>query len=322
MGNESPSRLPFMKTMEDAIAVCHRENDNFYVTAFMIQAWLGEVTCRTVAEYAEKKSASARRFQQGLARELFDQTFGHVEDAEFHHVFQALARFGQFMDSQSLQLRQAYWAMSVECPANTWPELSPPLSRQAIRQGVEFMRRFVHRLCEWVEAVIHAQMHCFSHLAPVAFDPDPDKRELAILGVQQRHFPDLDEFQKAWWEWHHGEAARRFKDSPKWAMLGRGMVQDQTRHHSYPALDELVIWLWPLVRCHRWTYRDLMTVIRSVAPPSGGYPCEREQDLAAYCANVLGLRKGWKGKSAAPREPFGADVARALCRRDAAPQVS
>ncbi len=322
MGNELPSRLPLMKTMEDAIAVCQRENHNFYVTAFMIEAWLGEVTCRTVAEYAEKKSASDRRFQQGLARELFDEAFGHAKDAEFHHVFQALARFGQFADSQSRQLGQAYWALSVECPADTWPALVPPFSRQAIQEGVKFMRWFVHRLCEWVEAVIHAQMHCFSHLAPVAFDSDPDKRELAILGVQQRHFPELDEFQKAWWEWHHGEAALRFKDSAKWPMVGRGMVEDQTRHHSYPALDELVIWLWPLVRRHRWTYRDLMMVIRSVAPPLLGYPCGREQDLAAYCANVLGLRKGGKGKSAAHGEPPGADVARALCRRPAVPEDS
>jgi hypothetical protein len=65
-----------------------------------------------------------------------------------------------------------------------------------------------------------------------------------------------------------------------------------------------------------------MMVIRSVAPATLGYPCEREQDLAAYCANVLGLRKGWKGKSAAQGGPPGADVARALCRRQAAPGLS
>lgn len=58
-----------MKSMEDAIAVCAREKDNFYVTAFMIEAWLGEMTCRTVAEYAAKKLASDRSLRQwaGLA---------------------------------------------------------------------------------------------------------------------------------------------------------------------------------------------------------------------------------------------------------------
>jgi hypothetical protein len=30
------SPLPFMKTMDDALAICKRENDNFYLTAFMM----------------------------------------------------------------------------------------------------------------------------------------------------------------------------------------------------------------------------------------------------------------------------------------------
>ena len=53
--------LPFMKTMDDAMAVCQRENDNFYVTAFLIECWLGDVTCRTVEQYAENKSAKDRK---------------------------------------------------------------------------------------------------------------------------------------------------------------------------------------------------------------------------------------------------------------------
>jgi hypothetical protein len=47
-----------MKTMDDALAVCQRENDNFYITAFMIEAWLSDVTLKTVAQYAERKGKS------------------------------------------------------------------------------------------------------------------------------------------------------------------------------------------------------------------------------------------------------------------------
>jgi hypothetical protein len=65
-----------MKTMDDALAACQRENDNFYLTAFMIEAWLGDVTLKTVAQYAERKSAKNRKLQQGLAVESFEAAFG------------------------------------------------------------------------------------------------------------------------------------------------------------------------------------------------------------------------------------------------------
>lgn len=318
MRSVSKAPLPFMKTMEDALAVCERENDNFYLTAFMIEAWLGDVTLKTVAQYAERKSAKNRKLQQGLAAECFEALFGHVTDAEFHHVFTSLLRFAEFDDAQSRTLWDAYWPMSLEHPHEAWPKLTPPMDAEQIAGAIAFMRGMVHRLCEWVEAVIHAQTHFFSHHAPVAFDPDPEKRELAILGVQQRHFPDMSDFQKAWWEWHHGEAADRLSDPAKWTIVGKAMADVSSTHQNYPALDECIIKLWPLVRRHHWTYRDLMNVIRSVAPVPLRYPCEREQDLAAYCNNILGLRKSSKnGKSDPSGTPPGYEVARAMCGRPA-----
>lgn len=94
------------------------------------------------------------------------------------------------------------------------------------------------------------------------------------------------------------------------------MVNDQTRHQSYPELDDRIIIFWPLVRRYQWTYRDLMNVIRSVDRPWRTYPCEREQDLSTYCNNVLGLRKGSKGRSAKNGLPEAIEIARALCRKD------
>lgn len=303
-----------MKTMDDALAACQRENDNFYVTAFMIEAWLGDLTCKTVAQYAEHRNAKDRRLQQGLAAEGFATFFSHVSDAEFHHLFGSLARFGEFDDCQSRMIARAYWSMVLESPVSDWPEITPPLDANRISEALAFMRGLVDRLGEWVEAVIHAQTHFFSHHAPVAFDPDPEKRELAILGIQQRHFRDMSGFQKAWWEWHHGEASDRLSDPSKWTLIGKAMADVSTTHQNYPALDECIIMLWPLVRRHHWTYRDLMNVIRSVAPVPLRYPCEREQDLATYCNNVLGLRKNSrKGRSDPNGTPQGYEVARAMC---------
>lgn len=318
MRTERRGSLPFMKTMDDALAVCQRENDNFYLTAFMIEAWLGDVTLGTVAEYAERRKAKNRKLQQGLATQSFSGVFGHVTDEDFHHLFKSLARFGEFDDAQSHTFAQAYWLMSLECPATTWPVPAPPIDAKQMTAMVGFMRGMVHRLGEWVEAVTHAQTHEFSHLAPVAFDPDPENRELAILGVQQRHFPGMGDFQKAWWEWHHGEAADRLSEPSKWTMVGKAMTDDSTTNQNYPALDECIIMLWPLVRRHLWTYQDLMVVIRAVAPVPLRYPCERVQDLASYCNNVLGLRKNSKGKSDPNGTPPGFEVARAMCARQEA----
>jgi hypothetical protein len=68
--------LPFIKTPKDALALCRRTKDNFYLNAFMIECWLGKLACETVAEYAEKNSASDRKLQTGEARR--EQARGHT----------------------------------------------------------------------------------------------------------------------------------------------------------------------------------------------------------------------------------------------------
>ena len=43
------------------------------------------------------------------------------------------------------------------------------------------------------------------------------------------------------------------------------------------------------------------------------YPCGPDQDFAAYCSNVLGLRKTAKGVTAKNRRPKGYDIATQFC---------
>jgi hypothetical protein len=126
----------------------------------------------------------------------------------------------------------------------------------------------------------------------------------------------LTAFSVTWWEWHHREAAERFKDSPKWETIGKLAVAPL---RSPPAdVDEVLIILWPLVKRHNWTYLDLMAVGRQVLPQPHHYPLEREQDLAAYCSNVLGLRKhgARAGKSSPGGKPKGYEVALRICRHE------
>jgi hypothetical protein len=81
----------------------------------------------------------------------------------------------------------------------------------------------------------------------------------------------------------------------------------------YPDVDSLVIGLWPLVTKYNWTYRDLLKTIRPALKRPKAYPCEREQDFATYCTNVLGLRKTAKGASSKNGHPPGHTIAEHLC---------
>ena len=92
----SETRLPLMKSIEDAVALCEKERDNFYLTAFVIQGWLGQLIVQAAAEYAEKKDAKDRVMQSGQAWRVFLDLFGNVTDKEFPHVYSSLLRFASY----------------------------------------------------------------------------------------------------------------------------------------------------------------------------------------------------------------------------------
>jgi len=301
-----------MKTPEDALALSQRSRDNFYVTAYRIECWLGNLVCNAVADYAEKKSAGDRRLQIGEARRIFGEVFGHATNSEFPALFRNLTRFAQVQGPYGWAVGQAYGAMSKEAD---FPPLRRLLSRDGSRADIQFQRRFVNRLCDWLDAITHWRAHKRYHLSPASFDRDADKRELAAIGWQQRHFSKLDRDSKTSWEWHHSLAAQRFENSEKWPMIGIAMSSQTTRYHAYPVLDELVIYFWPLVKKHNWTYRDLLNVIWAITAQPKRYACRHEQELAAYCNNVLGLRKEGTGRTSRDGKPSGWQVAMRLCRR-------
>jgi hypothetical protein len=285
----------------------------------MIEAWLGDVVLEAATEYAEKKNAKDRAMQTGQSWRAFLKIFGHVQDEDFHHVFEHFFRFADYDDVQAVKLLRAIIALSYEheCYGDYVGPKTMALATQR-KEGIRLMRRSLERCCEWIDALVHFQTHALWHMAPLMLDSDAEKRELAALGVGQRNFVDKDDFGKRWWEWHHGEAAERFKDSPKWQMVGKAMAEQKERTWMYRELDIVVISLWPLVKLHNWTYRDLQSVARMILAAPHGYPLEREQELATYCQNVLGLRKsGLKGRSNAEGKPRGWEVALKLCPRRA-----
>jgi hypothetical protein len=265
----------------------------------------------TAAQYAEEKLPNRRNLQVGEASRVFSELFRDTRDPDFSVLFVHLARFANADAPYNHALRQGYWAMSKE------GDLPPPrqlLRGRDIQKRVPLQRKFVERLCEWLDAIAHWRIHQRSYVSPISFDVDPDKRELAGIGWQQKHFSQLDAVTKAYWQFHHNQAAQRFKGSPKWATVGKAMYWEKTRYQPYPQLDELLIWLWPMVKKHDWTYRDLLNVVRAITSRAA-YQCNTERKLATYCINVLGLRKRRAGKTSRNGKPNGFEAAVSLCGR-------
>ncbi len=95
---------------------------------------------------------------------------------------------------------------------------------------------------------------------------------------------------------------------------------------AYPEIDSVVIAFWPLVQRFNWTYHDLLEVLRLPNSPLylhnriGKYPVSTEQEFAAHCRNIVGLRKRGKGKSTAIALLKGHEIAvRLFPRRMLAP---
>ena len=72
LGEPSPvNPLPFMRDFDDAAALFEREKDPFYLSAFLLQCWLGGLVQRAATEYAEKKNPKERSIQSGEAWSSF-----------------------------------------------------------------------------------------------------------------------------------------------------------------------------------------------------------------------------------------------------------
>lgn len=300
-----------MKSIEDAQALSQLERDTFYVTAFMIEAWLGSASLEAAAEYAEKKNAKDRPMQTGQAYRLFSSVFGPVNDDDLLHVLQCLHRFAEYDDPQARILLRSIIPLSFE--HESYGDYIGPKIMDITKDSAQansLIRRCIERWCDWIDALVHFQTHALWHSQPATFDPDPEKRELAILGLRQRQFATLNDFGKSWWHWHHAEAAERFKNSPKWSAVGKAMASQTDRLWRYPDADSAIISLWPLLKLHNWTYRDLLSVLHTVLLLPHRYPLSCEQELAPYCLNVLGLRKaGLKNRSNPSGQPPGWQIA-------------
>src|SRR5262245_29310294 len=170
MSTSSDSRgtLPFMRSMEEAMTMCEKEQDNFYVTAFMIEAWLGQILLEAAAEYAEKKNARERHMQHSQAWRAFRQIFGHAKPEEIGHIFTSLLRFGEYDGSMPEMLFEALKPLQYEheyCGDFVGPKTLGVAERPA--EALALLRDTLERWCGWLDALVHWRTHEMFHLSPV-----------------------------------------------------------------------------------------------------------------------------------------------------------
>jgi len=296
-----------------------------------IQLWLAQLLSHSLAEYAQKKDPRDRSLQNGLAWSTLQETFGPGTGPGLLHVCLGLYRFARadcplapvlFGAGFALYLEQDCFATCNQSGNRLAAPKSdegghggflgpniPDLSNQP-EQAILLARQTIERWCDWLDASIHLLTHSYWHNSPVSFDPDPEKRDLACLGVVQRFFADQTPLVRALWHHVYSDAVERFKNSPKWLKLGQAMASEQQRPWTYREVDTAIISLWPLLKRHNWTYRDLMNVTRALISRPDAYPCQREQDFTVHCRTVLGLRKTGRGTSSKDGRPPGHQIAR------------
>jgi hypothetical protein len=332
--------LPLFKSMAEAVALSKNEQDNFYIAVLHIQRWLAQANKEAVAEYAEKKNPRDRSLQTGSAWRLFRQHFAELPDPEFSWLFTCMARLTTYDDPISRCLSEARHALQIEhdCTGDFFGPKTAPFLIGNPQSAIELLRNTAKRWCDWLDASNHLHVHRNWHHTPIYFDRDLEKRGLASLGLTQRNYAELNDWMKGAWQHLHGRLAQRYKQSAKWLMVGQALASQEKRLWTYHQVDTLIIYLWPLLKLHNWTYCDLMNVVRSLRTDLScrsnetkedlsrtafsafspqplafsTYPCNTDRDFANYCLTILGLRKTRRGKTTKDGKPPGFEVAHRL----------
>jgi hypothetical protein len=205
----------------------------FNINSISSRIWLAQLRENTEARYGQPHGSACRALQTGYGWRSFLRVFKPLNAIEMVRLFENLLRLSHYeADLPARSFFMSYAPLVFEHDISgeyigpgVW---NPHAGCQDARQRI---RRTLKRWSEWMEALVHFQVH----------------------------------------------AAGFFKSADG-------------------ALDQLIIFLWPLIKRHHWNSRDLRRVLLSLTDCDDRYPCQSAEQLAAYCHHVLGLR--WRGTKA------------------------
>jgi hypothetical protein len=199
----------------------------FHLNSLVAQVLFVQLHERAKAQYAVPHGSPPKPMQIGVAWRSFSSLFDAPSAIELVKLFENLLRFANHeADAPARAFFLSYAPLSFEHDLNSefiGPGVWHPESGS--RAAAQRVRRTLKRWCDWLEALIHFQIHRDRHPASTNLEA-----------------------------------------------------------------DKAIIFLWPLLKRHKWTYDDLLSALRLVGSAKS---CEwqSEQQLASYCQNVLGLRQ-------------------------------
>jgi hypothetical protein len=285
-----------MESIPDAVAVSEEKGDSFYLDAFMFQAWVGECICHVVQEYSRTNPAE-RSLQSGQARRAFQHLFGNATENDQAYLYYHLLRLAAFEDSLASRISDAlvllYFEHDLE-GAYFNPRIIPPvqLTPEAHRSNPKRLNLLAAetfpRLADWLDAILHLESHEMSHYAPQCFDPDPEKRQLATLGLKSQSLATASDQSKAAYK-SHLEALAELKDTPKWKAFEVGARTSAEGVWPFEEADTCIILLWPLLTKHGWSMGQLYNILRVRLSSPSDYPLNSLQDFITHCSTKLGL---------------------------------
>src|SRR5436190_3855887 len=186
MKTDNRRPLPEMRSFEDAVSICDSERDKFYTDAFMLQAWIGKVLDQALADYGHPRQSQSRIMQFGQAQRGFLQVFGTTNEQDFRSLLHNCHRFTEYDDPLAGLLFQALVPNAIEHDylGDFSGQRAVDRSRRP-REELAWTRQSMERWCDWLDAVIHLQIHVLWHLAPECFTPGRDRRDWAALGIHR-----------------------------------------------------------------------------------------------------------------------------------------
>jgi hypothetical protein len=306
-----------MHTIQDAAKLNQQECTTFYVSAFLFQCWICELSLANSAQVAQQPDPAKRSFQSGQAWRGFQKVFGRASDAELPNIFNDLMQFGECDDPIAAHILHSAFPLSVEHELTgefIGSHTPPPLPNQ-LGRAAALIRSTIIRLCDWLDSALHLRLLQEWHIMPDRFDPDPQKRELASLAIGHRHFDHMDQNARLHFLNHLADAALEQKNSPNWGAFRRMSSSPTPNPRPWPTehLDVAIIRLWPLVIRYRWPAAGLLETLRKTLQPADLAPCPDPAALVHYCNHSLSLR--WsQNENQAPStlHPASLNIARRL----------
>jgi hypothetical protein len=285
--------LPLMYSFADAAKLDRANKTTFYTSVFKFQVWLCELTLANTAQLAEQSDPAKRSFQSGQAWRGFQRHFGHIADAAFPGVYADLMQFAGTADPFAHRLVEAAFPLSLEHEITH--EFVGKHTFDVMVKGpaetIALIRKSVQRHCDWLDSALHFRALQEWHLMPDCFDPDPKKRELASLGINQRYFDQLPEDSQVRFLNHLADAAVEQKNSPNWSAFHQtSTTTPQPRPWPTRELDQAIVRCWPLVVRYNWSAPELLQTLTELLPAHALAQVPGAAALLAHCATHLSLR--------------------------------